>query len=183
LFSSSTDKAVVGPAVKAAVESPAMLTSDTSNTSDAELVAHACSTLGTEPYVKNEDMELPSHWRDPDKCDKTVGHQEGGRTLCLHSFVVDPKLHRSGVGKLAMRLYLEKAKAMDVDRVALICQKVRAVTVCCSAPRSSTARSTTGLTRELKKPLVEYYQQFGFKHHDMRRATFGGSHWDQMVCT
>lgn len=90
------------------------------------LFAHAVSTLGKGPVVTDADMDYPKNWHDHGAAkDTTVGHQEDGRTICLHSFAVSPKLQGTGVGKLAMRSYIQIMNESGVaDRIALLCQDV-----------------------------------------------------------
>jgi predicted N-acetyltransferase YhbS len=72
-------------------------------------------------------MDYPKNWHEHGAVkDTTVGHQEEGRTICLHSFAVSPKLQGTGVGKLAMRSYIQIMNESGVaDRIAIICQDVR----------------------------------------------------------
>jgi len=71
-------------------------------------------------------MAYPKDWREPGVCEsESIGHQPDGRTVCLHSFAVDPKVQRRGAGKLAMSAFLDAMRDMEcVDRVALLCQEV-----------------------------------------------------------
>jgi ribosomal protein S18 acetylase RimI-like enzyme len=97
------------------------------------LCAHIISTMGRGPVVADEDMDYPRNWRDPDGSkDTKVGHQEGGRTVCIHSLAVSPKLQGRGLGKLAMMSYLQIMNdSGTADRVALIAQEVSADGVFC----------------------------------------------------
>jgi GNAT superfamily N-acetyltransferase len=91
------------------------------------LCAHIIATMGRGEVVTDYDMDYPRDWKEPGSSNTTeVGHQQVGRTVCLHSFAVSPKLQGGGIGKLAMMSYLqilnESGKA---DRVSLIAQEVR----------------------------------------------------------
>lgn len=90
------------------------------------LCAHIVSTLGNGPVVTDADMGVPPGWRDPGLPKSSgVGHQVMGRTVCLHSFAVAPKLQGCGLGKLMMISYIQQIKNSGVaDRIALICQDV-----------------------------------------------------------
>lgn len=73
-------------------------------------------------------MEIPADWRTPrarEAKDVAKGHLEGGRTICLHSLAVSPKLQGCGLGKLAMKSFMQQMKGLGAERVALICQDVR----------------------------------------------------------
>ncbi|KAH6690370.1 polyamine acetyltransferase [Plectosphaerella plurivora] len=119
------------------------------------LFAHAVSTLGKGPVVTDADMDYPKNWHDHGAVkDTTVGHQEEGRTICLHSFAVSPKLQGTGVGKLAMRSYIQIMNESGVaDRIALLCQDY----------------------------LIPFYRKFGFQNLGESKATFGGGGWYDMV--
>lgn len=90
------------------------------------LCAHIVSTMGRGPVVTDEDMDWPRNWRDADASrDAQVGHREDGRTVCVHSLAVSPKLQGCGLGKLAMMSYLQIMNESGIaDRVALIAQEV-----------------------------------------------------------
>ncbi|KAH9908706.1 hypothetical protein F4778DRAFT_359962 [Xylariomycetidae sp. FL2044] len=91
---------------------------------------------------------------DDDRGSNAVGHQESGKTVCIHSLAVHPKLQGCGLGKLIVKAYLQQAKNSELaERVALICQDY----------------------------LVNYYKRFGFKHLGKSEATFGGGNWHDMV--
>jgi GNAT superfamily N-acetyltransferase len=72
-------------------------------------------------------MAYPKDWRDPKaRAGQDVGHQEGGKTVGVHSLAVLPRLHRCGLGQMVMKAFLDQMKNSGlVDRVALICQDVR----------------------------------------------------------
>ncbi|KAK1473043.1 acetyltransferase [Colletotrichum cuscutae] len=119
------------------------------------LLGHAVATLGDGPVVSDDDMAYPDNWRDQKSAKSTdVGHKIMGRTLCLHSFAIDPKLQGLGLGKLLMKSYLQQINNSGVaDRIALIC----------------------------KDWLVSYYQRFGFKRVGPSKASFAGGGWNDMV--
>ncbi|KAI8223150.1 Polyamine N-acetyltransferase 1 [Colletotrichum sp. SAR 10_96] len=118
--------------------------------------AHVVSTLGNGPVVTDADMSYPVNWRDQESSKSSgLGHQVMGRTVCLHSFAVAPKLQGCGLGKLMMKSYLQQINNSGVaDRVALICQD---------------------------QYLVSYYKRFGFRHVGESRASFAGGGWNDMV--
>ncbi|OHE98812.1 acetyltransferase [Colletotrichum orchidophilum] len=119
------------------------------------LLGHAVATLGDGPVVSDDDMAYPDNWRDQKSAKSTdLGHKIMGRTLCLHSFAIDPKVQGLGLGKLLMKSYLQQINNSGVaDRIALIC----------------------------KDWLVSYYQRFGFKRVGPSKASFAGGGWNDMV--
>ncbi|KAK1987973.1 acetyltransferase [Colletotrichum cereale] len=120
------------------------------------LLGHIVATLGNSPVVTDEDMACPENWRDRRASkDSSLGHRVTGRTLCIHSVAVLPKLQNCGLGRLLMKAYLQQINESGVaDRIALVCQNW----------------------------LVSYYQRFGFKSLGLSKTScFGGGAWYDMV--
>ena len=90
------------------------------------LLAHIVSTMGTDPIVTDKNMAYPQNWRDSEASrGSPLGHQEDGRTVCLHSLAVMPEVQGSGLGKLVVSAYLRAMRESELcDRVALLCQDV-----------------------------------------------------------
>ncbi|ROW14580.1 hypothetical protein VPNG_03243 [Cytospora leucostoma] len=126
---------------------------DRADRAKSVLLAHIVATASNSKIVKDSDMEIPASWRIARDKDLGKGHLEGGRTICLHSLAVSPKLQGCGLGKLAMKSFMQQMKGLGAERVALICQDY----------------------------LVEYYKRFGFKHAGKSEAKFGGGGWHDMV--
>ncbi|AEO67002.1 uncharacterized protein THITE_2144480 [Thermothielavioides terrestris NRRL 8126] len=120
------------------------------------LLAHAISTRTHGDVVTDADMDYPKDWRARSaRVAEPVGHQEGGKTVALHSFAVLPRVHRCGLGQMLMRAFLDQMKSCGlVQRVALICQE----------------------------HLATYYQRSGYKCLGKSEAQFGGGGWYNMVC-
>lgn len=117
------------------------------------LLAHIIATASSSSIVQDSDMEIPAGWRTSQVQHVDKGHREGGRTICVHSLAVSPKLQGCGLGKLIMKSFLQQMKNLGAERVALICQNY----------------------------LVTYYERFGFKHAGKSKAEFGGGGWHDMV--
>ncbi|KAI5926149.1 hypothetical protein F4810DRAFT_655611 [Camillea tinctor] len=118
------------------------------------LLAHIISTRSNADVVTDEAMDYPRDYKTNRRNTSSVGHQEIGRTICIHSLAVEPKLQGCGLGKLIMKAYLQQVKnSVLADRVALICQDY----------------------------LVNYYKRFGFEHVGPSKATFGGGGWNDMA--
>ncbi|KAF5024129.1 hypothetical protein F66182_3803 [Fusarium sp. NRRL 66182] len=119
------------------------------------MFAHVLATLGTHPVVTDADMAVPENWRDA-KASKgsPVGHQSSGRTICLHSFIVCPEVQGVGIGKTAMKSYLELMNESGMaDRVAIICQPY----------------------------AIQFYKCFGFKDLGPSTEALAGQGWHAMV--
>lgn len=95
------------------------------------MFAHIVATLGKHNIVTDDDMTYPENWNDPVASKGSLlGHQTAGRTICLHSFVVSPEVRGLGIGKTAMKAYLQLMNESGMaDRIALICKPVRHIQI------------------------------------------------------
>ncbi|KAK0643502.1 hypothetical protein B0T16DRAFT_183573 [Cercophora newfieldiana] len=117
------------------------------------LLAHIVSTSSLNETVTDRDMGVPADWRSRGKS-TDLGHQEGGRTVALHSLAVAPKLQGCGVGKIILKAYIQQMNNSGLaSRVALLCQDY----------------------------LVTYYERFGFQNKGPSPAQFGGGGWHDMI--
>ncbi|CAJ2513798.1 Uu.00g019170.m01.CDS01 [Anthostomella pinea] len=118
------------------------------------MMAHIISTRSNEELVTDQAMDYPRDFKTREPNTAGLGHQETGRTICIHSLAVDPKLQGCGMGKLIMKAYLQQVKNSNLaDRLSLIAQGY----------------------------LVNYYKRFGFKHVGPSKASFGGGGWHDMT--
>ncbi|KAI1180746.1 hypothetical protein F4777DRAFT_573975 [Nemania sp. FL0916] len=123
------------------------------------LLAHIIATRSHDRIVTDESMDYPRDYQETrangsNKNKSRLGHQETGRTICIHSLAVHPKLQGVGVGKLILISYLQQIMSSALaDRVALIC----------------------------KDYLVSYYTRFGFSHLGPSEAKFSGGGWHDMA--
>lgn len=95
------------------------------------LLAHIISTRCRGDVIVDADMAYPKEWRNRStRAAQEVGHQEGGKTVGVHSLAVLPRVHRCGIGQMIMKAYLDQMRNCGlVDRVALICQDVSSPSV------------------------------------------------------
>ncbi|TGJ79099.1 hypothetical protein E0Z10_g9662 [Xylaria hypoxylon] len=118
------------------------------------LLAHIVATRSNDGVVTDAAMSYP-HGNNTARSDGLkTGHQETGRTVCLHSLAVHPKLQGVGMGKLIVKAYMQQIKNSKLaDRVALICREY----------------------------LVNYYKRFGFSHAGPSESNLSGGGWHNMV--
>lgn len=126
---------------------------DRPNNAKSVLLAHIIATASNTELITDKDMRVPADWKTSKGKSGELGHVEGGKTVCLHSLAVSPKLQGCGLGKLVIKAFLQQMHAMGAERVALICQDY----------------------------LVGYYERFRFKHAGASDAEFGGGGWHNMV--
>lgn len=97
---------------------------DRPNNAKSVLLAHIIATASDSEFVTDKEMGVPINWR-ASKGNGEVGHVEGGKTVCLHSLAVSPKLQGCGLGKLVIKAFVQQMHNLGSERVALICQDVR----------------------------------------------------------
>ncbi|KAI1142142.1 acyl-CoA N-acyltransferase [Hypoxylon sp. FL0543] len=125
-----------------------------SDGSRSVLVAHIVATRSHERRVTDEAMDYPKDFRTNKHKNSSLGHQEGGQTICIHSLAVHPKLQGFHLGKLIMKAYLQQLKNADIAvYCSLICQEY----------------------------LVTFYERFGFACLGESQASFGGGGWYDMT--
>ncbi|QUC16990.1 uncharacterized protein UV8b_01231 [Ustilaginoidea virens] len=119
------------------------------------MFAHIIATLGKRLYVTDHDILIPHNWRDPSaSCNSPLGHQVSGRTICLHSFSVCPEVQGVGIGKTAMKAYIQMMNESGIaDRIALIC----------------------------KESLIGFFIQVGFTCVGKSETKVAGPDWHNMV--
>ncbi|PSS02129.1 hypothetical protein BD289DRAFT_449932 [Coniella lustricola] len=117
------------------------------------LLAHIVGTASDSDIVTDKAMEVPGNWKGPKRSESDKGHLLDGRTVCLHSLAVSPKLQGCELGKLIMKSFLQHVKNIGYERVALICQEY----------------------------LIGYYERFGFKNVGKSKVEFAGGGWVDMV--
>ncbi|KAH0531847.1 hypothetical protein TsFJ059_000627 [Trichoderma semiorbis] len=93
------------------------------------MFVHIIATLGCSPVVTDEDMDYPKNWLkmlhgDENSPSELVGHRPDGRTVCIHSIAVCPRLQGLGLGTATLKSYVQRLNSLGLaDRVALICRK------------------------------------------------------------
>ncbi|KAL6807657.1 hypothetical protein GGI42DRAFT_252315 [Trichoderma sp. SZMC 28013] len=93
------------------------------------MFVHIIATLGCSPVVTDEDMDYPKNWSkilhgDESSPSEPVGHRPDGRTVCIHSIAVCPRLQGLGLGTATLKSYVQRMNSSGLaDRVALICRK------------------------------------------------------------
>ncbi|KAI3318642.1 acyl-CoA N-acyltransferase [Xylariaceae sp. AK1471] len=119
------------------------------------LLAHVVATRSHDDVVTDDAMDYPRDYKTAkNKSTANVGHQETGRSICIHSLAVHPKLQGVGMGKLIVKAYMQQVKNSELaGRIALICQEY----------------------------LVNYYKRFGFSHVGPSKTTFSEGGWHDMV--
>lgn len=88
-------------------------------------MAHIVATKTTELVVTDDAMDYPRDWETASTVDNKAGHQEDGRTICVHSLAVLPEYQGTGIGRTIMMAYMQQMNGAGIaDRLALIAHDV-----------------------------------------------------------
>lgn len=93
------------------------------------MFVHVVATMGCDPVVTDKDMDCPKNWKEvlhgrQRYPSEPVGHRSYGRTVCIHSIVVNPWLRGLGLGTAGLKSYVQRIHSRGLaDRVALLCHK------------------------------------------------------------
>lgn len=70
-------------------------------------------------------MDYPADWDSAHPIVTSVGHRDGGRTICVHSLGVLPSFQSHGLGRTLMMAYMQQMSGAGIaDRIALIAHEV-----------------------------------------------------------
>jgi len=70
-------------------------------------------------------MDYPKDWDSAHPQSSTLGHQEGGRTIVLHSVAILPGFQGRGLGQTLAKAYIQQMTGAGIaDRLALIAHDV-----------------------------------------------------------
>ncbi|RMZ73498.1 polyamine acetyltransferase [Pyrenophora seminiperda CCB06] len=118
------------------------------------LLAHIISTKAKSPLVTDDAMDYPKDWKAKYQLTPSIGHNEDGQTVCLHSLCVHPHFARKGLGMILLKSYTQRIKDSGVaTRIALIC----------------------------RERYIPFYEKAGFKKVGPSKCQYGGGNWVDMV--
>ncbi|KAJ5484056.1 hypothetical protein N7539_005852 [Penicillium diatomitis] len=121
------------------------------------LVGHIIATRTSEPLVSDRAMRLPLDWQSQRwtfEDNQAVGHEEGGRTIAIHSLAVLPEHQGKQVGSTLLKSYIHRIREAQIaERLAIIAHE----------------------------HLVPFYESFGFESRGPSKCQFGGGGWVDLV--
>lgn len=118
------------------------------------LLAHIIATKSSARLVSDDAMDYPKDWQTKYQLSPSVGHNELGDTVCIHSLCVHPDFAGRGLGKILLTSYVQRIKDSGIaKRIALICRDY----------------------------LVGYYEKAGFSKVGPSKCQYGGGNWVDMV--
>ena len=105
-------------------------------------------------------MGIPEDWKSKRSSlpqpgeDETLGHQEEGGTIALHSLAVAVEHQKKGLGSVLMKAYIQRIKDSKIaERIALLSHA----------------------------HLIGFYEGLGFTNMGPSACQFGGGDWYNMV--
>ncbi|KAF3043818.1 hypothetical protein E8E12_010559 [Didymella heteroderae] len=118
------------------------------------LLGHIISTKSTFNLVTDDSMDYPKDFRTNYQLTPSIGHNEDGETICLHSLCIHPDFASQGLGQILLKSYVQRIKDSGVaKRIALLC----------------------------RERLIGFYQKAGFKKVGPSKCQYGGGNWFDMV--
>jgi GNAT superfamily N-acetyltransferase len=118
------------------------------------LLGHIVATKSSSRVVTDEAMDFPKDWKTKYQLTPSIGHNEDGETVCIHSLCVHPNFAGKGLGQILLKSYVQRIKDSGVaKRIALIC----------------------------RDHLVGYYEKAGFSKVGPSKCQFGGGNWVDML--
>lgn len=118
LFSTSDPDA---PASSEPTYETARPTSSASPTKKAVLIAQIVATKCDSKTVTDSSMECPPNWQSSASPIDTLGHQEQGRTIAVHSVAVLPKYQGRHLGRTTLKSYIQRMETAGIaDRISLL---------------------------------------------------------------
>ncbi|TAQ90260.1 hypothetical protein B7494_g1401 [Chlorociboria aeruginascens] len=118
------------------------------------LLGHIIATKTTSRITTDESMAYPQDWDSDHPSPSTLGHQESGLTIVLHSIAILPELQGRGLGSVLVNAYIQQMNGTGIaDRLALIAHDHK----------------------------VKWYEKLGFVDKGESAVQFGGGGWYDMV--
>ncbi|KAL4783636.1 hypothetical protein BJX76DRAFT_246316 [Aspergillus varians] len=121
------------------------------------LVGHVIATRVSNPYVTDKSMELPADWeteRSTVVDGETVGHDDFGSSIAIHSLAVLREHQGKQVGSTLMKSYIQRIReAAIADRIVIIAHD----------------------------HLISFYESLGFENRGSSKCQFGGGGWTDMT--
>ncbi|OJJ58471.1 hypothetical protein ASPSYDRAFT_57771 [Aspergillus sydowii CBS 593.65] len=121
------------------------------------LVGHVIATRTSNSRVTDKSMELPADWKSERSTvvdGETVGHDEYGSSIAIHSVAVLREHQGKQVGSTLMKAYIQRIReAAIADRIVII----------------------------VHDHLIPFYETFGFENRGQSKCQFGGGGWTDMT--
>ncbi|TVY35229.1 Polyamine N-acetyltransferase [Lachnellula subtilissima] len=118
------------------------------------LLGHVVAVKTNDPLATDGSMDYPKDWDSAHPQPSTVGHQEAGRTIVIHSVAILPGFQERGLGQTLTKAYVQQMSGAGIaDKLALIAHDHK----------------------------TQWYEKLGFVNKGKSKAQFGGGGWFDLV--
>jgi ribosomal protein S18 acetylase RimI-like enzyme len=122
-------------------------------------------------------MTYPSDWESDHPTASPLGHQEGGRTIVLHSVAILPHFQGRGLGRILMMAYMQQMNGAGIaDRLALIAHDVSSFLA-----EAMNDKNHSFVRVDNFQHKMQWYEKLGFTNRGKSNVIFGGGDWYDMV--
>lgn len=89
------------------------------------LLGHVVATKTYDLLATDQSMDYPKDWESDNPQASALGHQEGGRTIVMHSVAILPGFQGRGLGQTLAKAYVQQINGAGLaNRLALIAHDV-----------------------------------------------------------
>lgn len=89
------------------------------------LIGHVVAAKTHDLTASDASMGVPDGWEATKPPRTSLGHQEDGRTIVIHSVAILPAFQGRGLGRILMTAYMQQMNGAGIaDRLALIAHSV-----------------------------------------------------------
>lgn len=89
------------------------------------LLGYIIATKTNDPIASLDSMGFPDDWRSQNSVLSSVGHQENGRNVVIHSVAVLPGFRSRGIGKILVKSLMQQVIGAEIsDRITIIAHQV-----------------------------------------------------------
>lgn len=135
------------------------------------LLGHVVAVKTNDPLPTDGSMDYPKDWDSAHPQPSTLGHQEGGRTIVIHSVAILPGFQERGLGQTLTKAYVQQMSGAGIaDKLVLIAHDVSLLSSDCQF-------------RILNhfKHKAQWYEKLGFVNKGKSKAQFGDGGWFDLV--
>ncbi|KAA8573947.1 hypothetical protein MFRU_001g01960 [Monilinia fructicola] len=118
------------------------------------LIGHVVAAKTHDLTASDASMGVPDGWEATKPPRTSLGHQEDGRTIVIHSVAILPAFQGRGLGRILMTAYMQQMNGAGIaDRLALIAHSHK----------------------------INFYKALGFTEKGKSEAQFGGGGWYDLI--
>ncbi|KAI0998015.1 hypothetical protein K3495_g10174 [Podosphaera aphanis] len=118
------------------------------------LLGYIIATKTDDTTATDDSMRVPEDWHSENPAPTSLGHQEAGRSIVIHSVAVLPAFQGRGIGKILVTAYIQRMTSAGIaDNLVLISHADK----------------------------VEWYENLGFTSQGLSKTQHGSGGWYDMT--